>query len=73
MWVKITNCTVLTGGGKIPRRIRRNQNVKVLIPDTLLEKYDFDGLLDKMRYRDHEFRGDGREFIVTNESKMCKL
>lgn len=73
MWVKVTNCTVSTGGGQIPRRIRRNQNVKVWISESLLEVYTFDELLDRMRYRDHGFRADGRDFIVTNESKMCEL
>lgn len=34
-WVKITNCTKWTGGGKIPYRMRHRQNVKVLVNESL--------------------------------------
>jgi hypothetical protein len=36
-WVKITNCTTTTGGGKIPSRLRHNQNVRVNVSEETIE------------------------------------
>ena len=74
MWVKITNCTVTTGGGKTPKRIRNNQNVIASINDNWLDKYTLNEICDMFRYREHNFKKSaGRDFIITNDSKMTKL
>lgn len=33
MVIKITNCTTTTGGGKVPLRLRHNQNVTIRIAE----------------------------------------
>jgi len=37
-WVKITNCTTETGGGKIPKRLRHNQNIRLVLLETSINK-----------------------------------
>ena len=37
-WVKITNCTTETGGGKIPKRLRQNQNIRLVLSEISISK-----------------------------------
>lgn len=37
-WVKITNCTTETGGGKIPKRLRHNQNIRLTLSENSISK-----------------------------------
>lgn len=74
MWVKITNCTVFTGGGKTPRRIRTNQNVTAWIPDRWLIEDTLNEICEKYKYREHNFsKSAGRNFLITHSSKMIEL
>lgn len=37
-WVKLTNCTTETGGGKIPKRLRHNQNIHLVLNEFVINK-----------------------------------
>lgn len=62
MRIKITNCTTTTGGGKVPLRRRKNQNVT--ISTNYPEKYDRPNI---------EFIQNGRYYYTTSDSKIIIL
>jgi len=62
MWIKITNCTTSTGGGKKPLRWRKNQNVKVFT--------DYPEMYNKPNIRFIENRN---YYYTTVESKIIIL
>jgi len=37
-WVKITNCTTTTGGSKISKRLRHNQNIHLVLFENTINK-----------------------------------
>jgi len=61
MWVKITNCTKWTGGGKIPYRMRHHQNVIVWVSE---EYYNW---LIKNQYK-YKITIDG--YTLSHKSKI---
>lgn len=74
MIVKITNCTVTTGGGPVPRRIRTRQNVRLNLWHSFFNGIKPKDYLNSIRYREHGLsRAAGRDFIVTKESKITIL
>jgi hypothetical protein len=65
MWIKVTNCTTITGGGKKPERIRKNQNVTTSVKD------DF-SIKDFLK-RPFIIKENGKEYTTTSESKIIIL
>lgn len=60
-WVKLTNCTTTTGGGKIkPLRTRHNQNITLVVTEELINN------IGNKRYVINRY---GREYWTTYESK----
>ena len=84
MRLKITNCTIQTGGGDRitrkgnihpkPIRLRKNQNVRITIPDSLYYKHTREEWMKLLMYREHPFYAYGnKDFIVTQNSKIVEL
>lgn len=63
-WVKLTNCTTETGGGKIPKRLRHNQNIHLVLSKRSI---------DEIPKRIYNIERYGTFYTTTYDSKCIIL
>lgn len=73
MWIKITNCKIVTPCDKNPVVVNESKDITIYVSDSIVEENGLDSILRWLKQKPQAYCTEGNNVIVTDDSKLVEV